>query len=182
MSEYSERFVNRLSGLDPGAMSTLRRSLSFDPGAFVPAYPFVEPFAAKEADRPWLRSALYLTAGLYARHPEHRAGRSVASGMAQSMFQRGSQSIERRFIGLLDSDSEGAGQHLRQAVSVLAADGIAIDYAELLDDLGVWLAPRAMEQKDRVKQRWARDFYRSDSTGQAEANAADADLQNASQD
>jgi len=161
MSEFAERFVTRLSGLDPGAMSVLRRSLGFEPGAYVPAFPFVEPFAAKEAERAWLRAALYLSAGLYALHPMDRAGQSLASGMSLSMSRRGSSSIERRFIGLLDSDREGVGQHLRQAVSVLAADGIAIDHAQLLDDLGVWLAPRVSDQMDRVRQRWARDFYRS---------------------
>jgi CRISPR system Cascade subunit CasB len=163
MSDFAERFVTRLAGLDRGAMSVLRRSLGFEAGAYVPAFPFIEPFAAKGGERVWMRAALYLSAGLYALHPSHRTGQSLASGMALSMSRRSSSSIERRFIGLLDSDREGVGQHLRRAVSVLAADGIAIDHAQLLDDLGIWLAPRASNQMDRVKQRWARDFYRSDS-------------------
>jgi CRISPR system Cascade subunit CasB len=128
----------------------------------VPAFPFVEPFAAKDAERAWLRAALYLSAGLYALHPMHRTGHSLASGISLSMSRRGSSSIERRFIGLLDSDREGVGQHLRQAISVLAADGIAIDHGQLLDDLRIWLAPRVSDQMDRVRQRWARDFYRSE--------------------
>jgi len=50
---------------------------------------------------------------------------------------------------------------LRQIVALLAADGRGLDYATLIDDLAKWMRPWASEARDRVRQRWARDFYRT---------------------
>ncbi len=52
---------------------------------------------------------------------------------------------------------------LRQAVTLLSTDGRALDYVALLDDLALWHKPWALEAQDRLRQRWARDFYRAES-------------------
>lgn len=163
MSEFAQDFVAHLAGLherNPAAMAELRRSLSFAPGAYPPAYPYVERFV--RADSPAQdprRLALYVVAGLFARHP-HPAPRSLAASFAELMRRRGSDSIEKRFIALLGADAENLAEYLRQAVSLLAADDIGLDYAALLRDLCFWLNPRLdPEIRDRIRQRWARDFY-----------------------
>ena len=63
-------FIEWLEGLnekDTKVRAVLRRSLAFDPGAFVPAYPYVEPFLKGE-DNPWRREIFYLVAGIWAAH------------------------------------------------------------------------------------------------------------------
>ncbi|PZQ98681.1 MAG: type I-E CRISPR-associated protein Cse2/CasB, partial [Flavobacterium psychrophilum] len=43
MSEFAQSFIAHLQRLqehDRGAMATLRRSLSFEPGSYPPAYPY----------------------------------------------------------------------------------------------------------------------------------------------
>lgn len=164
MSDFAESFVTHLRTLkerDRGAISCLRRSLGFAPGAYPPAYPAVERFAVQGAESDSLRQALYMTAGLFALHPAHASGQGLAGALGQAMRQRDSASIEKRFIALLAADPDSLPNHLRQAVSLLAADGAAIDYAELLDDLGRLLQRWNEEQRDRVRQRWARAFYRA---------------------
>lgn len=164
MSTYREDFILHLQTLDQrdrGAMAALRRSLGFAPGTYPPAFPSVERFAAKADDKPSLRQALYLTAGLFALHPLQASGHSLAAVLARVMTQRGSLSIEKRFIALLAAEPEELPDHLRQAISLLAADRVGVDYAELLGDLSVWLQPRAFEERDRLRQRWARTFYRA---------------------
>ena len=104
-------------------MAHLRRSLGFAPGAYPRAYPYVERFVGpdRHANDPW-RKALYLAAGLFALHPEHRAGDTLASALGHLARVRESASIEQRFIALLGADPEGLPNLLRQAVSLLAAD------------------------------------------------------------
>lgn len=164
MSDYTDSFIAHLQSLaarDRGALSALRRSLGFAPGTYPPAYPSVERFAVQGGDKDSLRQALYLTAGLFALHPQHAEGRSIADAFGQVMLRRASPSIEKRFIALLSADAESLPDHLRQVVTLFAADGIGVDYGALLDDLEPWLHPRAFDARDRVRQRWARAFYRA---------------------
>lgn len=165
MSEHAQSFIAYLSGLkerDRGPFAQLKRSLGFDPGAYPPAYPYVERFVGpdRHADDPW-RKALYLTAGLFAFHAKQQDGVSFATAFGNLWRARDSASIEQRFIALLGAEPENLPHFLRHAVSLLAADGYGCDFVRLLDDLAHWLSPYAFEQKDRLRQRWARDFYRA---------------------
>jgi CRISPR system Cascade subunit CasB len=165
MSELSQAFVAHLIDLnenDRGALAHLRRSLGFPPGNYPRVYPYVERFAGgdRASGDPW-REALYVTGGIFALHPMHAPGVSFATALGRTARERGSSSIEQRFIALLESDSEGLPVYLRQAASLLAADGMAVDYVRLLEDLSYWLSPIESDARDRVRSRWARDFYRA---------------------
>lgn len=164
MSEHSTDFVAhlvRVADRDRGALAALRRSLAFEPGAYPPAFPVVERFAGTSASASDARRlALYVVAGLFALHPKHVPGVAIGTALGTLMMHRGSDSIERRFVALLSADPEHVHEYLRQLVSLLAADGIAFDYAKLLDDLSGHLNRFADDRRDAVRQRWARDFYR----------------------
>ncbi|RYU60496.1 type I-E CRISPR-associated protein Cse2/CasB [Methylolobus aquaticus] len=168
MSELAQSFIAHLAGLkehDRGAFAHLKRSLGFEPGAYPRAYPYVERFvgADRHADDPW-RKALYLTAGLYASHPQHVTNTSLSAAFGHLARARGSASLETRFIALLGASPDSLSSLLRQVVSLLAADGFPCDYSKLLDDLARWYEAfdHSDEQKrDRVRQGWARDFYRA---------------------
>lgn len=165
MSEHAQSFIAFLSDLscqDRGALAHLRRSLGFAPGTFPRAYPYIERFVGpdRHAGDPW-RKALYLVAGLFALHPEHRDSETLAAALGALARDRASASIEQRFIALLGAEPESLPRLLRQNVSLLAADDHPCDYARLLDDLGVWLRPFDGDGRDRIRQRWARDFYRA---------------------
>lgn len=182
MSDFANEFVQHLGALSerqPGVRATLRRSLGFAPGAYPPAYPFVERFVAAEshANHPQ-RLALYLVAGLYAAHPK-QASPSLASSLAQLMRQRGKDhgsSIEKRFVALLGADAEDLPKHLRQIVSLLSADGVGLNYTTLLKDLSFWLNTGLdPEKRDRIRQRWARDFYRALTPATEESSTVNQD-------
>lgn len=184
MSAHVQSFIAYLIGLkdsDRGALAHLKRSLCFDPGAYPRAYPYVERFvgADKHAEDPW-RKAMYLAAGLFALHQEHHQGISFASALGRIGRSRDSASIEQRFIALLGAEPDSLPTLLRQAISLLAADGVGFDYVNLLDDLIRWLDPFKPEARDQLRQRWARDFYRTYDTHAASDDAA-ADLSEAAQ-
>jgi CRISPR system Cascade subunit CasB len=178
MSEHAQSFVNYLVGLkegDRGALAHLKRSLSFEPGTYWRAYPYVERFVGmdKHADDP-RRRAMYLAAGLFALHPLHNDGVSFASACGRIGRERDSASIEQRFIALLGAEPESLPTLLRQSVSMLAADGQGCDYVCLLEDLAHWLNPFKPEARDQLRQRWARDFYRANEPYVASNDAAAA--------
>ncbi|SHF70896.1 CRISPR system Cascade subunit CasB [Lampropedia hyalina DSM 16112] len=184
--DHAKAFVEYLMTLrerDRGALAALRHSLAFEPGAYPKAFPYVERFAgAATHERDARRLALYAVAGLFARHPE-TAAQTFAAAFGQLARKRkaGSEkeystSIENRFVALLGADAENIFDYLRQAISLLAADDIGLNYVQLLADLSQWMNPNAYT--DRLRQRWARDFYRA---AQAEVETqAKPDTANAS--
>lgn len=174
MSEHAQRYIAHLEQLgkqDRGALAILRRSLSFESGAYPPAYPYVERFAGAERHaRDPFRLALYVVAGLFALHP-HQASTSLARSLGELMRARDSGSIEKRFIALLGADAENLPNYLRQIVSLLSANDLGFDYEQLLDDLTRWLNPRLdPDWRDEIRQRWARDFYRASAECKVDLN------------
>jgi len=163
MSDLSNDFIDYLVSLrerDSGAIATLRHSLAFAPGTYPHAYPYVERFIAES----WhaqnsCRLSLYVVAALFARHPVVDETKSFAKAFAEVCNRRDSPSLERRFIAILDANSDTIFDYLRHAISLLGADGIGFDYASLRDDLTVWMNRRRV--LDHVRQKWAREFYGS---------------------
>jgi CRISPR system Cascade subunit CasB len=141
---------------DTKVRAVLRRSLAFDPGTHIPAYPYIEPFLKDEADG-WRRCMHYLVAGLWAAHwREDRVGPTtpIACACAIHQLKSGSASTERRFIHLLDSDREQLSHRLRQMVALL--NDQSLDFQALLIDLLSW-----NRDDKRTQNAWARDFYRA---------------------
>lgn len=150
------KWLEDMNEKDTKVRAVLRRSLSFDPGAFVPAYPYVEPFM-KDVDNPWRRKVFYLVAGLWAAY--WRGSRSsvpVSIGKACAIHQNanGSSSTERRFINLLDADPEQLPYRLRQMIALLKEQ--VIDFEGMLKGLLYW-----NDDQKCTQNSWARDFYRN---------------------
>jgi CRISPR system Cascade subunit CasB len=170
--------LKRLAENDRGALAVLRRGAGFAPGTYPPAFPYVERFVPYEHAQDRRRLARYLVATLFALHPEHVNGTSLAAAFGRLMRERDSPSLEKRFVALLAAESEELPVHLRNVVALLSSDGIACDYAALEADLAQWLHPFSTESRDRVRQQWARDFYRAlQTTGQRAASDFDQPTQ-----
>jgi len=153
------RFIEWLEGLnekDTKVRAVLRRSLAFDPGIYVPSFPYVEPFVGN-GDSALRREALYLVAGLWAAHwREGKRGQPMPLGKACAAYQvaSGSMSTERRFIALLDADRDQLPHRLRQMIALLNEQ--AIDFDAMLNGLLYW-----DDDEKRTQNTWARDFYRN---------------------
>ncbi|MCA9467005.1 MAG: type I-E CRISPR-associated protein Cse2/CasB [Nitrospira sp.] len=151
-------FIEWLEGLnkkDTKVRAVLRRSLSFDPSQYVPAFPYIEPFV-KEEGNSWRREMHYLVAGLWATHwREGRVGQPLRIGQAcQNLYaaKDRSPSIEGRFITLLESDQGQLPYRMRQMVALLKE--YPIDFEALLTGLLYWNDDQKLTQN-----KWARDFY-----------------------
>ena len=155
MSAFIESLESR-SETDSRVRATLRHSLSFAPGTYVPAFPYVESFV-KDTDNAWRREAHYLVAGVWAAHwREGSKGSSMPIGKACAAHQSSadSTSTERRFINLLDADTDQLPHRLRQMIALLRDQ--PIDFEALLKGLLHW-----NDAVKRTQNAWARDFYRN---------------------
>lgn len=170
-------FINYLHSLrdreDRGALAALRRGLGKPPGTVFSMAPYVEPWVAKSSDRD--RRLYYLVATLFASHPgvkrttigeEESTDRyqrnmgDVFASVARAdkrpdeKYEDSVRRTERRFVALLNADSEDFPQHLRHAVSLAKSKGVGVDFAALLSDLRAWDSDSRW-----VQQRWAASFW-----------------------
>lgn len=172
MSEYAERIVNHLCVLseqNAGAKAALRRSLAFEPGRDASVFPYLERFTGRDwHERDPRRLATYAVAGLFALLPSHEKSQSFAGACgrlkrARSMHDQRGDGVERRFVSLLNADAENVVQYVRQLLSMMGSDAVGFDYVRLLDDLTKWMnpLPGRGEERDRLRERWARDYVRA---------------------
>lgn len=108
-------------------------------------------------------------------HDEVEDKQSVTLGAAlRSLYEiRQNDSLERRFMATLNSDSEHLPGYLRQSISLLKADGIGLDWGVLLNDVSAWNLPGKPIQK-----KWIRHYYRSrkeDTEASTTTDATNAD-------
>ena len=120
-----------------------------------------------------------LIAGLFGyAHDEVEDSERVSLGAAlRTMFEkRENDSLERRFMALLNADAEHLPGHLRQSISLLKAESIGLDWGMLLSDVCAW----NMTGKP-VQKRWIQHYYRSrkdDPTAPEASLAQTADADN----
>lgn len=86
---------------------------------------------------------------------EHDERVSMGRALRELYTKRENESLERRFMALLNADAENLPGHLRQAISLLKTEEIGVDWHLLLNDVRRWDAPGKPVQK-----RWGRDYYR----------------------
>lgn len=159
----TERFFKYLAALcdaDRAVAACLRRSLSFPPGEWPRAFPYVEPFVVKEEQDGFRRRMFYLAAGVWAAAKERNGKTPLGKAIHEYMEEVGSDSIEKRFITLLDSDAEQLTNRIRQMCALLKDS--PVNFPLLLDGLLFWNA-----QGKKTQWRWAKDFYGASSKGGA---------------
>jgi CRISPR system Cascade subunit CasB len=102
-----------------------------------------------------------LVASLFASYPEANGSDSLGAA-----FRRlpESESIEKRFVALVDCARDDLPGRLRQAVSLLKAKDVALSWAELLNDLRCW-----DYESRRVQWKWSRAFWAEKRAEQPEA-------------
>jgi CRISPR system Cascade subunit CasB len=157
LDERQKSFVGYLLSLaidgqeDRGALADLRNGLGKEPGKMARVHKYVVPYLPEKRynDR-WY----YVVATLFGLYPKHRNGRSL--GAAFGTLRSKSDSIEARFVALLNSHPDDLDGHLRHAISLLKSHEQPLDWFRLFDDVLNWDDPEG-----RVQLRWAQYFYRN---------------------
>jgi len=150
---------------DRGALADLRSGLGRKTSDMARVHRYVVPYLPEHrGNDQWY----YTTATLFGLFPSQRTGYSV--GKAFHPVRVKSDSMDARFIALLNAHPEDLAEHLRHVVSLLRSNQQPIDFFRLLDDLLQWDHPDG-----HVQLNWARDFYgqsRQQSDADSEPGAA----------
>src|SRR5262245_18694298 len=112
MSQIPEpihRFIASLEKLhadeDRGALAALRRGLGKEPGTAAEMYPVVVP-RLPPGLTPHQEENYYLIAALFGLHPEPRGNGSLGAAFARLRHERDSESIDKRFVALLNCHTD----------------------------------------------------------------------------
>lgn len=166
LDETQKMFIGYLLNLaregeeDRGALADLRSGLGKEPGQMAHVHKHVAPYLPETRyhDR-WY----YVVATLFGLYSKHRNGYSL--GKAFRPLREKSDSMEARFVALLNAHPDDLDEHLRHAVSLLKSNEQPLDWFRLFQDLTQWDHPEG-----HVQLSWARDFYRSGGAAQAETS------------
>lgn len=140
---------NRAS--DRATMAALRRGLGAQPGDPETAgmFPFVVPFV-----RDWNEKDIYMIAALFALHPSSTRVGNMGDHMRRLDLTQENDATERRFVQLLRMRRDTLEPRLRQQISILKSNDIAVNWHQLIHDVGYWNHPNHF-----VQRRWARSFW-----------------------
>jgi CRISPR system Cascade subunit CasB len=156
-TEREDTFVKHLERLrdtnDRAALARLRRGLGRPPGTVAETFPLVQPWLPDNMQSR-RENAFYLVASLFASHPEPGGAGNLGAAFARLAAQRDSASIEQRFVALLNCHEDDLADHLRHAVSLLAASDVPVNWRQLLADVQHWGHPSRS-----VQRRWARSYW-----------------------
>ncbi len=159
-----ENLLDRMNQRDSSARATiakLKRGLGKDPGTCIDMFPFVIPRIEgieKEKDQ----NAFFMVAALFAAHqkPENNKIRNLGSYFKKiSNKKKDSESIEKRFLALLNSHYDELFRHLRHAVSLGKSLDIPIDFKVLLWDIIRW-----DDSEKKVQKNWAKSYWSTEET------------------
>ncbi len=155
----NEEFIQMLTGFhrqeNRAALAMLRRGLGKQPGEAMEVYRYIGNFAANTKSKTH-EDALHTVATLFGLYPSaSREGNPYDSNLGASVsdIKTNSDSIEKRFVALLDAHSDDLPNHLRQMVGLLKANGVTINWLQLLKDINWWDS----DGRD-VQRRWAKSF------------------------
>ena len=169
-TELEGRFVSQLEKLvadeDRATLAQLRRGLGKPLGFVTERDGWVlkrTPEISQPEDHRKL-AIFAMVASLFALHSKPGGSGSFGEAFRELGLRAPASdgspnpSVEKRFVALLNSNSEELGDRLRHAVSLLRANDIdiAIDWRRLLHDAQWWDAPRR-----GVQINWSRDFWGS---------------------
>lgn len=161
LNEEQEGKEGRKRQKERAVLATLRRGLGKVPGTAIEMYPYLMRFGPWDSD--WEMKSYFMIASLFAHHSAPGGTGNMGTTMAAVKRETGSESIERRFVALLNAHPDDLYRHLRHAVSLAKSKEVPVNWGQLLQDIKNWPSTTGM-----VQRKWAREFW----TGEAPAEAS----------
>ncbi len=151
-----DRLIRYLKGLekrqDRAALANLRRGLGKTPKSVMEMYPYLGQFLYNDSKRNY-ETAVFIVAALFAYYPD-APGNAGNLGDSIRRMKDDSDSIEKRFVALLNAEAEDLPYYLRQIVGLLKSKEIAVNWNRLFKDVKDWNS-----DKRYVQTAWARGFW-----------------------
>ncbi len=176
-TDYDQVFVNYLLDLkkkeNRGALAALRSGLGKKPGESTLMFPYIARFLPHNADPGASRvQSIFLTASLFATHPEHKhsdsgadAERKYRDSLGASLrkaveAKHGEEGVSKRLVAALDAHPDDLARHLAGLVSLCESARVPIDWIQFRKDAENLLSTNE-DWRDKTRLRWARGFWAS---------------------
>lgn len=156
-TKKEDRLIRYLKNLekppkDSAALAHLRRGLGKPPKTAMEMFPYLGQFLSHET-KPRYENAVFIIAALFAYYPD--APPNVGNlGASLRQLKDESDSIEKRFVALLNAEAEDLPYYLRQIIGLLKAKEIAVNWQLLFEGVQFW-----GNDNRRVQRDWARSFW-----------------------
>jgi CRISPR system Cascade subunit CasB len=163
-NQHIERFITHLQSLvekkDRAALAVLRRALSGNPRYVTDTFQYIGwylPEGQREQD------AYILVGALFAYHPQSTPEGNMGNHFAAlrqrwEKAHKRTESLERRFNGLLRAHPDDLTPHLRSATSLLERDEVPVNWERLLYDVCYWGHFDRFVQRDWANAFWSRSM------------------------
>jgi len=143
---------------DRGPLAILRRGASGEPRDLTRLYPLVLPWVDRDEDEDaYIQTACLF--GLYPTKPKNKArGVSLGQALQKYFVETGRrQSVEDRFVALLQCHRDELSEHLRHAVNLVKDAKLPLRWTDVLKALRRWDEPE--HAPNHPRRQWARDFW-----------------------
>ena len=148
---------------DRGALAALRTGLGKPPGTAPRMFPIVAPFLHSNEGAG--TEAAFLTAALFASHPEYAEIGSLGASLWKATKRDGNPNgrhgeagVEARFAAALDADPEDLPRHLEGLVSLCESASVPIDWHRFYWDVRT-LMDDDEDRRTKTRIRWGREFW-----------------------
>jgi len=183
----AERDAPAVKSYKRAALAALRRGLGKAPGEAPEMFPYIIP-ALPTGLSTRNEQAYFLIASLFAWRPlewpytpgdphlnpsaNPSANHSLGVSYRRLAEKTGSDSVEKRFIALLNAHQDDLPAHLRHAVGLITAQEIPIDWTRLLYDVLWWNEPNRSSQLSWARGYWAASSAATPSQSQTDTTDA----------
>ena len=152
-----DRLIRYLKNLekppkDSAALANLRRGLGKPPKTAMEMFPYLGQFLSHETKHNY-ENAVFIVAALFAYYPD--APPNVGNlGASLRQLKGDSDSIEKRFVALLNAEAEDLPYYLRQIIGLLRAKEIAVNWEQLFKDVQNWNSDKRFVQRNWAERFW----------------------------
>jgi len=158
--EKSE-FIKHLEGLgkrkDRAALAHLRSGLRRKDSRSMEMYPVIGRFLSEKTNRSY-ENAVFIVAALFAYYPDAKMNAGNL-GASLRQLKDDSDSIEKRFVALLNAEADELPDYLRQIIGLLKSKEIPVNWEQLFKDVQYWETTDETSKYESVQKKWARSFW-----------------------
>lgn len=167
-AKKKDRFIEYLELLAEGknlaALANLRRGLGKSPKSSLEMYPYLDQFLSEKSEgkKPNYKreNAVFIVAPLFAYYWKAQTNiKDLGASLLKYQKETESDSVEKRFVALLNAEAGELPDYLRQIVGLLKSKEIAVNWEQLFTDVQYWEASNNNSKYESVQRKWARSFW-----------------------
>lgn len=152
------RLISYLKNLekrqDRAALAHLRRGLGKPPKTAMEMFPYLGQFLSHDTKQNY-ENTVFIVAALFAYYSDAKHTKGNLGASLRELSEK-SDSIEKRFVALLNAEAEDLPYYLRQIIGLLKSNDVAVNWERLFKDVQYWNSDQRF-----VQQKWAEQFWGS---------------------